>query len=75
MSSQKGNRSIRKLSLRYYIRYYILQLEKDDKVEIKGDLKGELIGEGKKLRGKSSSKLLTKELREAAKQLNDVHGA
>ncbi|XP_043202155.1 uncharacterized protein LOC122370546 isoform X1 [Amphibalanus amphitrite] len=49
----------------------ILQLEKNEKVVIKGDLKGELIGEGNKLRGNSNSKLLTKELKEAAKQLRD----
>ena len=49
----------------------ILQLQKDDKVDIKGDLKGELIGEGNKLRGKSTSTLLTKELKEAAKQLKE----
>lgn len=49
----------------------ILQLEKDNKVTIKGDLKGELVGEGNKLRGNSNSKLLTKELKEAAKQLKE----
>ena len=49
----------------------ILQLEKDDKVRITGDLKGELIGEGNKLRGKSTSKLITKELKEAARQLKE----
>ena len=49
----------------------ILQLEKDDKVVVSGDLKGELIGEGNKLRGNSRSKLLTEELKEAAKQLKE----
>ena len=49
----------------------ILQLEKDEKVTIKGDLKGELIGEGNKLRGKTNSNLLSKELKEAAKQLKE----
>ena len=49
----------------------ILQLEKEDKVSITGDLKGELIGEGNKLRGNSNSQLLTKELKEAAKQLKE----
>ena len=49
----------------------ILKLEAEDKVSVHPDLKGQLAGEGSKLRGKDSSKLITKELREAGKQLRE----
>ena len=49
----------------------ILKLETKDKISVHPDLKGQLAGEGSKLRGNDCSKLLTKELREAGKQLKD----
>ena len=49
----------------------ILKLEEQDKVSVHPDLKGQLAGEGSKLRGSDYSKLLTKELREAGKQLKE----
>ena len=49
----------------------ILRLEGDDKVSVHPDLKGQLAGEGSKIRGDDRSKLLTRDLREAAKQLRD----
>ena len=49
----------------------ILRLEAEDKLCVHPDLKGQLAGEGSKLRGSDQSKLITKDLREAAKQLKD----
>ena len=49
----------------------ILRLEAEDKISVHPDLKGQLAGEGSKLRGSDSSKLLTKDLREAARQLRE----
>ena len=49
----------------------ILKLEVDDKISVHPDLKGQLAGEGSKLRGSDCSKLLTKELREAGRQLKE----
>ena len=49
----------------------LLKLEAQDKISIHPDLKGQLAGEGSKLRGSDCSKLLTKELREAGKQLKE----
>ena len=49
----------------------ILRLETQDKISVHPDLKGQLAGEGSKLRGSDCSKLITKELRDAAKQLKE----
>ena len=49
----------------------ILKLESQDKISVHPDLKGQLAGEGSKLRGTDHSKILTKELREAGKQLKE----
>lgn len=49
----------------------ILKLEAKDEILVHPDLKGQLAGEGSKLRGNDCSKLLTKELREAGKQLKE----
>ena len=49
----------------------ILRLEAADKLSVHPDLRGQLAGEGSKLRGSDCSKPLTKDLREAAKQLKE----
>ena len=49
----------------------IERLEKEGKVTVNQALRDRLIGESAKLRGNGQSKLLTEELREAAKQLRE----
>ena len=49
----------------------ILQLEKENKVNVKQELQDELIGESSRLRGVTHSKVLTPELKEAGRQLRD----
>ena len=49
----------------------ILKLEKEQKVTVNKALRERIIGESTKLRGSGKSQLLTKQLKEAAKQLRD----
>ena len=49
----------------------ILKLEASGSLSVHPNRKGQLAGEGSKLRGSDHSKLLTKELREAGKQLKE----
>ena len=49
----------------------ILRLEAKDSISVHPDLKGQLAGEGSRIRGNDCSRLLTKDLREAGKQLKD----
>ena len=49
----------------------ILKLEKDNKVTVNSRLRDSLIGESSKMRGNSKSKIISRRLREAAKQLRE----